>query len=117
MNKTRILIVGLATLAVASLCSAALRELPVVVPAEKVVAFDAVVDHQPEFNIAVCDVEFAKVAMTLERDAVNYVVSEQSTAGARAVSSTKASVRGRMCRQSVAASFRSKPLTDYEQRT
>lgn len=118
MNKIRILIVGLAAISGASLCSALEISPPrEVISAEKVVALDAVVDHLPALNVAVCDFEAFKMVAAIEREAVSYAVSEPSIAGRSAVTYGKVSAHGRMCRQSVTASLRSQPLTDYEQRT
>lgn len=117
MNKTRLLIVGLATLGVASLLSAGIAS-PVreVVPLEKVVALDAVVDHLPVFDVAVCDFDAVKMTAAIEREAVSYVVSESSTAGRSAVTYAKVSAHGRTCGGACNCSLRSTPSTDYEQR-
>lgn len=116
MNKTRILIVGLALFGVASLLSAGIASPPrEVVPFEKVVALD-LVEHQPAFNIAVCDVDALKVSVSIEREAVSYVASESSTVGRSAATYAKVSAHGRMCGLSAHALPRSKPLTDYGQR-
>jgi len=117
MNKIRILIVGLAAISASSLCMAIAAAPPPPVATEKVVAPELLVDHLPAFDVAVCDLDAFKVSICIEREAVSYVVSESSTAGRSAVTYAKVSAHGRMCRQSVAASLRSQPPTDYEQRT
>lgn len=115
-NKIRILIVGLAAISAASLSVAVAAAPPLPVTTEKVITFDAVVDHLPAFDIALCDIEALEVQMTIEREAVNHAVPEPSIAGRSAVTHAKVSAHGRMCGRSAHALPRSKPLTDYGQR-
>ena len=117
MNKIKILLVGFAAISASSLCMAIAAAPPPPVATEKVFAPDLLVDHLPVFDVAVRDLEALKVSIAIEREAVSYVVREPSTAGRSASTYAKVSAHGRMCRQSVAVSLRSQPLTDYEQRT
>jgi hypothetical protein len=117
MNNIRILIVGLLAVSAASLCSA-VTTAPPVVPAEKIVDLDVlVIDSQSSFDIALCDIKVLREEAILERDAVSYAATELSIAGRSADTYAKVSAHARMCRRSADALHRSKPLTDYEQRT
>lgn len=115
MNKIKILLVGFATISAASLCMAIAAAPPPPV-AEKVISFDSAVADLKSFDVAVCDVEYLKLPIALEREDVSYVASESSTVGRSAATYAKVSAHGRMCGLSAHALPRSKPLTDYGQR-
>jgi hypothetical protein len=117
MNKIKILLVGFAAISASSLCMATGAAPPPPVATEKVISFDSAVADLKSFDVAVCDIEYLKVPIAIEREAVSYVVRESSTAGRSAVTYAKVSAHGRMCRLSVTASPRSHPLTYYGQRT
>lgn len=114
MNKIKILILGFAAISAASLCSAIAAAPPPPV-AEKVISFDAPAPSV-SFDLAVCDVEYLKMPIAIDREAVSYVARESSTAGRSAVTYAKVSAHGRTCGGACNYSLRSKPSTDYEQR-
>ncbi len=113
MNKIKILILGFAAISAASLCSA-YQAPPASVPIEKVVSFDTPAPSV-SFDVAVCDIEYLKMSIAIEREAVSYAVRQSSTAG-RDAEHAKVSAHGRTCGGACNCSLRSKPSTDYEQR-
>jgi hypothetical protein len=116
MNKIKILLVGFAAISASSLCMAIAAAPPPPVATEKVISFDSAVADLKSFDVSLCDIEYLKVSIAIEREAVSYVVSESSTAG-RIVEHAKVSAHGRMCGQVLNASLKGQPLAYYGQRT
>lgn len=114
MNKIRIILVGLAAISAASLCSAIAAAPPPVV-AEKVIGFDAAVGQLPSLEFAVRDFEMVSVPIAIEREAVSYAVRQSSIAAGRTGAHATRSASARTCCAGCNCSLKS-ATTDYEQR-
>lgn len=115
MNKIKILLLGLGAIFGASLCN--VSAAPPKAPSERVFACDTNALTTKLFAADQIGVEVFGLKAIAEREEISYAVRQCAAFARTTKHQAKSSAFGRTCRRvALAADYRSKPSTEYEQR-